>query len=40
MLKAQARSMLYRKPATLKRMRGERKTFEIACYCCVSRMTV
>ncbi|NML91754.1 Tn3 family transposase [Sphingobium sp. TB-6] len=32
MLKAQARSMLYRKPATLKRMRGERKTIEIACF--------
>ena len=32
MLKAQARSMLYRKPATLKRMRGERKTLEIACF--------
>ncbi|WP_084733339.1 Tn3 family transposase [Sphingobium chungbukense] len=31
-LKAQARSMLYRKPATLKRMRGERKTVEIACF--------
>lgn len=30
MLKAQARSMLYRKPATLNRMRGERKTIEIA----------
>lgn len=32
MLKAQARSMLYRKPARLKRMRGERKTLEIACF--------
>ncbi len=32
MLKAQARSMLYRKPATFKRMRGERKTIEIACF--------
>lgn len=32
MLNAQARSMLYRKPATLKRMRGERKTIEIACF--------
>jgi TnpA family transposase len=32
MLKAQARSMLYRKPATLKRMRGERKVLEIACF--------
>ena len=32
MLKAQARSMLYRKPATLRRMRGERKMLEIACF--------
>lgn len=32
MLKAQARSMLYRKPATLKRMRSERKVLEIACF--------
>jgi TnpA family transposase len=32
MLKAQARSMLYRKPATLRRMHGERKTLEIACF--------
>src|SRR3546814_16879375 len=32
MLKAQARSMLYRKPATLKRMRGERQTIDIACF--------
>lgn len=31
-LKAKARSMLYRKPATLKRMRGEHKTVEIACF--------
>ena len=32
MLKAQARSMLYRKPATLKRMRSERKVLEMACF--------
>jgi hypothetical protein len=32
MLKAQARSMLYRKPATLRRMHGERKTLKIACF--------
>ncbi|WP_283420065.1 hypothetical protein [Sphingopyxis sp. Geo48] len=32
MLKAQARSMLYRKPATLRRMRGERKILELACF--------
>ena len=31
MLKAQARSMLYRKPAMLKRLRGERKNLELAC---------
>lgn len=32
MLKAQARSMLYCKPATLRRMRGERKILELACF--------
>ncbi|WP_157134732.1 hypothetical protein [Sphingomonas sp. PAMC 26605] len=32
MLKAQARSMLCRKPATLRRIRGERKTLEGACF--------
>ena len=32
MLKAQARSMLYRKPATLRRMGGERKNLELACF--------
>lgn len=32
MLKAQARSMLYRKPAMLKRLRGERKNLELACF--------
>jgi TnpA family transposase len=32
MLKAQGRSMLYRKPATLKRMRSEHKVLEIACF--------
>jgi TnpA family transposase len=32
LLKAIARPMLYRKPATLRRMRGERTTLEIACF--------
>lgn len=32
MLKAQARSMLYRKPSSILRMRGERKNLEIACF--------
>lgn len=32
MLKAQARSMLYRKSSTILRMRGERKSLEIACF--------
>lgn len=32
MLKAQARSMLYRKPSTLRRMRAERKNLELACF--------
>ncbi len=32
MLKAQARSMLYQKPATIRRMRGERKNLALACF--------
>ena len=32
MLKALARSMLYRKSATLKRMRGDRRILEVACF--------
>ena len=32
MLKALARTMLYRKPATLRRMRGGRRILEIACF--------
>src|SRR3546814_13067896 len=31
-LKSLARQMLYRKPATLRRMRSERKHLEIACF--------
>lgn len=32
LLKALARAMLYRKPATVRRMRSARKTLEIACF--------